>query len=245
MYFLQVAGGCPPAFFIGVVLTELSVFVDESGDQGGQSKYYALTLVFHDQSNSLGNNLASHARGLRSRHLEDIPFHAGPLMTGHGKYEGMDFSMRKVYFQLFYLDVQHLPIKYQTFVYARRAFSDTDSLVARMRRDVIGLLFNNLGYFQSFDRVKIYYDNGQEIVVRALHTAVEYALSREAILYRKAEHSDFILAQAADLLCTLEVTAMKYRDNGQTKTDEKLFGSARSFKKNYMKAIRRKRLVRA
>ena len=29
---------------------DLGVFVDESGDQGGRSRYYVLTLVFHDQS---------------------------------------------------------------------------------------------------------------------------------------------------------------------------------------------------
>ena len=28
---------------------ELSVFADESGDRCGHSKYYLLTLVFHDQ----------------------------------------------------------------------------------------------------------------------------------------------------------------------------------------------------
>ena len=30
---------------------ELSIFVDESGDRGGEARYYLLTLVFHDQAN--------------------------------------------------------------------------------------------------------------------------------------------------------------------------------------------------
>ena len=30
-------------------MSELSVFVDESGDLGGVSNYYLVTLVFHDQ----------------------------------------------------------------------------------------------------------------------------------------------------------------------------------------------------
>ena len=32
---------------------ELSIFVDESGDCGGKARYYLLTLVFHDQADSI------------------------------------------------------------------------------------------------------------------------------------------------------------------------------------------------
>ena len=32
---------------------ELSIFVDESGDRGGKARCYLLTLVFHDQADSI------------------------------------------------------------------------------------------------------------------------------------------------------------------------------------------------
>ena len=32
---------------------EFSIFVDESGDRGGKTRYYLLTLVFHDQADSV------------------------------------------------------------------------------------------------------------------------------------------------------------------------------------------------
>ena len=32
---------------------ELSIFVDESGDRGGKARYYLLTLVFHNQADSI------------------------------------------------------------------------------------------------------------------------------------------------------------------------------------------------
>lgn len=32
---------------------ELSIFVDESGGRGGKARYYLLTLVFHDQADSV------------------------------------------------------------------------------------------------------------------------------------------------------------------------------------------------
>ena len=111
-----------------------------------------------------------------------------------------------------------------------------------MKRDIITLLFDNLEFFQSYDKVKIYYDNGQEIVAHALRGAVEYALSKESILFRKTNAADFMLAQAADMLCTLELTAEKYRNKEASRTDIKMFGNAHAFKNNYMKAIKRKRL---
>ena len=225
-------------------MNEISIFVDESGGQNGHSKYYALTLVFHDQSNNIAKTLYEHERGLAIRGLANLPFHAGPILNGHDEYEGLDFKTRKSYFSLFFMDVQKMPIAYHTFVYKRNDVGDSAKLTARMKRDLISLFFDKLDYFQSFDKVKIYYDNGQEMVAHALHGAVEYAISKESILFRKTKASDFMLAQAADLFCTLEITALKYRNKEATNTDYKMFGSARDFKTNYMKAAKRKRLYR-
>lgn len=229
---------------LGYAVGEISIFVDESGGQGGHSKYYALTLVFHDQACGIDEYLAKHRQGLIDRGLADLPFHAGPILNGHDDYEGMDFKTRKSYFNLFFIDVQHLPITYQTFIYKRSELGGKEAFVARMRRDITNLLFDNLSYFQSFDRVKIYYDDGQEIVAKALHAAVEYVLSKQGVLYRTVKASEYMLAQAADMLCALELTAHKFQNKEATRTDEKMFGSASSFKNNYLKAIKRKRLAR-
>ena len=224
-------------------MKELSIFVDESGDQDGQSKYYALTTVFHNQADSLEERLTKHRQGLVDRGLADLPFHAGPILNGHDCYKGMDIQTRKAYFSLFFMDVQHLPITYQTFLYRRSEFATKDAFVARMKRDIINLLFDHLPYLQSFDKVKIYYDGGQEIVAKALHAAAEYVLSKDCLLYRKSDAAGYLLAQAADMLCTLELTAHKFRCKEATRTDERFFGSARAFKNNYLKAIKRKRLA--
>lgn len=224
-------------------MSEISIFVDESGGQGGHSRYYALTLVFHNQADDIMGEVEKYRRGLAARNLIDIPLHAGPLLTGHDTYEGMDLKIRKGYLTMFFQLLQHLPVRYRTFVYRRSELSGPDSFVVRMRRDIIDLIFDNLEYFQSFEEVKVYYDDGQEIVAKALHGAIEYAISKNSLMYRKTRASDYILEQAADMLCTLELTAMKYRNNEETHTDAKFFGSAHSFKNNYMKAIKRKRMA--
>lgn len=223
-------------------MKELSIFVDESGGQGGHSKYYVLTLVFHDQDDDLTSQVEKYKIGLSRRGLMDIPFHAGPLLTGHDEYEHLDLRTRKSYLSLFFLLLQHLPIRYYSFVYRRSEMGPGNAFVDRMRRDLTLFLFDNLSYFQSFDKVKVYYDDGQEIVAHALHAAVDYVLTRDSLLYRRTRPTDYVLSQAADLICTLELTACKYVNKEATNTDNKFFGTSRDFRNNYMKAIKRKRV---
>lgn len=223
-------------------MSEISIFVDESGGQDGHSRYYALTLVFHEQSISIEPEIEKYRRGLAARALSDIPLHTGPLLTGHDAYEGMSLKDRKGYLTMFFQLLQHLPFRYCSLVYRRSDLKSRSAFVSRMRRDIVDFIFENLDYFQSFDGVKVYYDNGQEIVARALHAAIEYALSKNGLLYKRTNASDYVLEQTADLICTLEVTAVKFSNNEATNTDLKFFGSARSFKNNYMKALKRKRM---
>ena len=127
-------------------------------------------------------------------------------------------------FSLFFLTLQHLPITYQSFLYRRSELAGADGLAARMKQDIVNLLFDELEYFQSFDKVKVYYDDGQNMVASALHAAVEYALSKESVLYRKTKSSDFLLSQAADMICTFELTACKFHNHESTRQQERNTG---------------------
>ena len=80
------------------------------------------------------------------------------------------------------------------------------------------------------------------MVTNALHDAAEYALHSDAIIYRNGSPKDYCLSQVADLICTFELTAIKYEAHEQTRTDERFFGAFGSFKRNYLKKIRRKAL---
>lgn len=50
--------------------------------------------------------------------------------------------------------------------------------IVRMKRDISGLLFDYLDFFQAFDDVKVYYDNGQDIVKKALDQSFGFVLSK-------------------------------------------------------------------
>lgn len=109
-----------------------------------------------------------------------------------------------------------------------------------MRRNIVNFLFDNLAELQAYDAVKVYYDNGQHSIAESLHLAIEYALSKDAVVYRSAQPSEYRLSQAADYICTMELTAIKYAEHAATATDEKFFGKWSDFKKGILKETRKK-----
>ena len=221
-------------------MRELSILVDESGSDGLSDRYYLLTVVMHDQSESIANSIESYEGALRAKGLPGIPFHASPLMNGKDLYSGVDLRMRKMLPGLFRVFFRHMPVKYHTFAYATRQFASPGKLAGTMRRNLVDFLFDNLAELRAYDAVEVYYDNGQRSIAESLHLAIEHALSRDAVVYRSAQPSEYRLSQAADYICTMELTAIKYAEHAATATDEKFFGKWSDFKKDILKETRKK-----
>ncbi len=223
-------------------MREISIFADESGDKTEKTRYFFLTLVFHDQADSIAEQVAVYERSLATADLPNIPFHSEPLLNGHGDYENLEPRQRKKLLSGFGALVRYLPIEYVTFVYKRREFDSPEKLGDRMKRDISGYLTDHLEYFQGFEHVKVYYDNAQPIVKNALYNAVYEVLSKQAVERRRTTMTEYRLSQVADYLCTIELAAVKYvaKENGGTY--DKFFGGIGSFKKNWLKQARRKRI---
>ena len=92
-----------------------------------------------------------------------------------------------------------------------------------MKRDIVNFLFDHLVFFQSFDKVKVYYVGGQPTITDVLHSSIGFALSKDAILYRKGLPAEYRLVQAADFVCAIELTDHKYHQNEQTATDKRFW----------------------
>ena len=135
-------------------------------------------MFFHDQSKDISLALERYRQSLADYGLPDVPFHAGPLLTGHDAYEGMSLSERKRLLGLFVIMTRRLPITYRTFVHRKSDFDDNrQRFEAQLKRDIVNLLLAHLSDFHSYGTVKVYYDGGQQIVTDALRGGIEYALS--------------------------------------------------------------------
>lgn len=120
--------------------------------------------MIHDQLDSIVDKIARYEQSLLDSDLPNIPFYSESLLNGHGPYEGINLQAHKKMLYSFNVLTQRLPISYRTFVCRRSEFEDLTRLTARMKRDISNLLFDHLEFFQGFDEVKVYYDNGQDIV---------------------------------------------------------------------------------
>lgn len=221
---------------------ELGFCADESGGRRGHSKYYLLTLVFHDQGNDILESVGMYEDALRRADLPSIPFHSEPLLNGRGAYENLDIAVRKKLLRSFAAMVRYFPISYRTFSYRRSEYEDPTVLSTRMKQDISGLLFDSLEFFQSFDEVKVYYDNSQDIVKQALDQSIGFVLSKNAVQRRRTSMTDYRLEQVADYLCTIELAAIKYTAKEDGGTYDKFFGGIGALKKNWLKQARRKRM---
>jgi hypothetical protein len=220
-------------------MRELSVFADESGDSSHQSRYYLLTLLFHDQADPLAGNIGRYESAVRAAGLPDIPFHMGPLLNGHGDYERLALYDRRRLLIRFFTFVKLAPIRYKTFAY-RKSQTPPGALVNKMKQDLINYLFSNIGFFQGFDTVKVYYDRDQKLITGNLAAAIDYVLAANASEFKDGGPAEYRLAQAADLLCGFELAGLKFGASEQTVTDSIFFRDSRNLKQNYLKKLRRK-----
>ena len=223
-------------------MRELSVFIDESGDIGTGSEYYLLTLVFHNQSDDIDSWLSSYEQACTASNLPKDTFHFTPVLRGHAPFDSMGYSTRKRLLSRFRYFVERLPFKYVCLSYEKRRFSNTADLQAKMQRDIERLIRDNLVFFQEFDVVKVYYDNGQSIVSTSVHGAISAALFEDAVVYRSIKPNRYRLFQVADYICGIELAAIRYERNQAGSTEERFLGSWKDFRQNYLKKLRRHRL---
>lgn len=165
-------------------MRELSVFIDESGDFGPYSPhcpYYLITLVFHNQSHSIASEV-----DYLKKHIVEQGFsrthcvHSGPLIRRETDYSSLELGQRKKLFRAIFSFTLQSDIGFKTFVFKEKEFrADHDGLVSRMAREIGGYVRNNLGFFQSFGRIVVYYDNGQKEITNIVNTVFNTLLEAE------------------------------------------------------------------
>lgn len=223
-------------------MRELSIFIDESGDFGPyehHAPFYLITLVFHNQELSIRRDI-----DYLKRHVVELGFpeqhaiHASPLIRREADYAALLMPERRKLFRALFNFMRTTEIGFKTFVFKKREFhGDHDALVSRMARDISSYIKDNLAFFQSFEHVIVYYDNGQKEITNIINTVLNALLEAEV---RNVRPSDYCLFQAADMICTLELLAVKLEEGGLSKSELSFFDGARNLKKSYLKPLRRK-----
>ena len=223
-------------------MRELSIFCDESGDFGRLSQhapYYLVSLVFHKRDIAISELVDRFYLEIRQRGLTSyLPLHTAPLIRREERYRLAPGPDRKRAFDVLLTFARRSPIEYKPFVIDKRFHGVGQDLERRLAQDLGQFIRENLSYFQSFDRVVVYYDRGQKEISRTLELIFSSTLSH--VEFRTVAPEDYILFQIADLACTIELVEAKRESSGLTRSEIAFFGSPAKFRRNYLKTLRRK-----
>ena len=225
-----------------IFIKELSIFIDESGDFGTfepHNPFYILTLVFHDQSIDITPNLKRLYDTMRQQGLPDYTVHAGPLIRRDDEYREMLIEDRKKIFNNLFHFVRMADITYKTIIVEKRNLDVDFGLVVKITKSLSRFLNEYLQTFMEYDRIVIYYDDGQ----RELRTIIISMFSSllNNLEFKKPNPADYKLCQAADMFCTLELLEEKLKRKVLSKSEIAFFSSAKILNKSYLKAIHKKR----
>lgn len=222
----------------------LSIFVDESGDFGefsAASPYYMVSMIFHEQNIDITDDIA-----ILDRHVRELGFpphavHVGPLIRRESIYERYnDQASRMSLLNAMYHFTRKLNIRYICPFVRKVEGQAYEKLCANLYQEIYTNLSNNKDYLSSFDKVIIYYDNGQHELSKILQKAFKSLFSN--VEFRRVAPSDYKLFQVADLICTWELLALKASEGKFTKSERDFFGSTSKFLKNRYKLIFKKKL---
>ena len=222
-------------------MKELSIFIDESGDFGDyspHSPYYIITMVFHQQDEDIKQSISKLNRELSYLGLDNLCIHTGPIIRREEIYTNMGIDERRKIFNKMVAFIRQINIRYKCFYIEKRHVDDVIEATGKLSKQISGFIRDHYDDLQSFDNVKIYYDNGQIEVSKILSSVFNAMLSNP--VFRKVMPRDYKLFQAADLICTMELTKLKLENGLFSKSEKVFFGSIRDLRKNYLKPISKK-----
>lgn len=224
-------------------MNELSIFVDESGDFGAyesHAPFYLFTLVFHNQNHSIAEQLNHLERWLDDFGFnENHCFHAGPIIRREEDYRNLSITDRRKCLNRILSFAKNVDISYITFSLEKKHIPDSLGLTVTLSKQLSAFIREEYSFFTGFDKIIVYYDNGQVELNKLLASVFTVMLPK--VEFRKVIPADYRLFQVADLFCTLELICLKDEKSIMSKSEEAFFGSMRDMRKNYLKQMFKKR----
>ncbi len=152
----------------------------------------------------------------------------------------MPRELRIRIFRRMMLFIQKANFKYKCFKLFKPYNSGDGAIHDTLLQDIVDFLISRRSDFNTCEKLKVYYDNGQAQVTALLREA--FTIYSSKVEFSADVHpSRYRLFQAADVICTLELVKAKLMDNGLiSESEERFFGGIKNLKKNYLNPLSRK-----
>ena len=220
-------------------MKELSIFVDEAGVLGPykvRDPYYFLSFVFHNQEDDISSDLKVFKESIANLGFNIKSLHAGPIIRREEEYKNVAREDRKRLFKVMMSFFRKSPLLCKSIYFEKKHMEDDVEIVDRLSTELKRFLQEHLEFFQGFDAVKVYYDNGQIPIAKMLVVVFKFMLSN--VQFKKVVPSNYQLFQLSDMLCTLKLIELKMEKKALSKSELAFFDySDRIIKKEYLKHV--------
>lgn len=221
-------------------MKRLNIFVDETGEFGfgrRASRLYGVSFTFHEQDNDIKNDISILNQRLDSIGYTDM-IHMADLIMHRGDYSNFNIKTRKSIFNAIYQFSRKIPVKYKTIIVDKKYTDISGVLKKQIFIEIEKMIDEYFKYFKRFDKIVLYYDNGQE----TLGYVLDLLFSRfDGFEHRKDfNHKEKRLFQVSDMLTYIDKYDYKYKNKIPFAKGEKYFFTDEEIRK-ILKSLSKKR----
>lgn len=209
----------------------LNIFIDESGDFGfteGSSELYAVSFTIHESDDSIINDLEYLNNRLQKANYDGM-IHLADLIARRGDYAHFDLKQRKDIFWSIFFFSKRVKVKIHTIIVDKR-FKNNKTQLNRELASGINDFFNSISdYMNEFEKVVVYYDNGQDALGAIIDTLL---LNKTNVEHRiEFDHKEKRLFQVSDMLTYIDKYDYKYKNKLPFTKGEKYFFAEEEIRK--------------
>lgn len=201
----------------------LNIFIDESGDFGfvdGSSELYEVSFTIHESEDSISNDLDYLNNRLKKAKYDGM-IHLADLVSKRGDYAHFNLEQRKsIFWSIFYFS-KRVKVKIYTIIVDKRFKNNRVQLNRELALE-ISKFFNSINeYMDEFEKVVVYYDNGQEALRAIIDTLL---ITKNNVEHRiEFDYKEKRLFQVSDMLTFIDKIVYKHDHNMPLTKAEKYF----------------------
>lgn len=205
------------------IKNRLNIFIDESGDFGFEkesSKLYAVSFTLHESTDSIKEELKYLNEKLAKLGYDGMIYLAY-LVAKRGDYEHFSLEKRKSIFWAIFYFAKRVKIKVHTVIINKNFKNKKVQLTKALRNEITKFFETISDYMNEFEKVVIYYDNGQEELGKILDLMIKDKNNFEHRV--EFDHKEKRLFQVSDMLTFVDKIVYKHNNNIPLTKAEKYF----------------------
>ena len=223
-------------------MKRLNIFVDETGDFGygkKASRLYGVSFTFHEQEDDIEIELNKLNERLKRIGYSGM-IHMADLIMKRGDYKSFDIDQRRKIFKAIFHFSRQIPVKYHTILIDKKYTNNKNMLKQKLNAEIFKMVQEKEKYFKKFDKIVMYYDNGQKSLTNILETIFLKFESLEQ--HADFNHEEKRLFQISDMLTYIDKYDYKYKNKIEFTNGEQFFFTVDEIKK-ILRTLNKKRIL--